>query len=474
MKHPSLLRHLIVSQAFFMGMTYLIAMGWMAHTMLGFGNGDLDRRMSYFAQRLAEAASADHGDLAGLRSRMAIAEDTFIDGYAAVDGSPGYRPVYQVWGSSGQLLYRTDPAPSSAMASAPGAFSTQTFAQHRWQTVAALSKDGRMAVHIAERWDARLLTHWLVIRDVGAIQLMAFLFCALALWLSARRGFAPLKQLAAQLCAKPAGELAQIKVERLYSETAPIVEELNGLLRREEKRLDTERSFLADAAHELRTPLASINTLAHLVVVAEDAPARRMAAGALQQGMDRVSHLLAQLLTIARADVAPQLACTEPLDLAALARERLAHFAAIARARGIDLAFDATEPLRATLDKGGFISTLDNLVDNAVRYTPSGGHVLVSLNAQLDGGIDLRVRDDGPGIPPAERERVFDRFYRLPGTVELGSGLGLSIVRKVAQSHSATVGFVEGLFGRGLGVQIVWPVIERTEAGQRRRQLAGI
>jgi len=466
--HPSLLRNLILSQALFMGLAYLVAMGWMGYTLLASGNGDLDRRMAYFAQRLADAASAhgedgddrdDRDDPAGLARRMRVAERTFIDGFATIDGAPGYVPVYQVWSADQRLLYRSELAALQPMAGSPGEFGSRKFAQQRWQTVAMGSADGRVSVHIAERWDERWQTHWRSIQDVGLIQLLAFVFCAFAMWVTARRGFAPLQALAAQLAAKPAGELTELRAQRLYAETALIVEELNGLLARESRRLDVERGFLADAAHELRTPLASINTLAHLVMVADSRADRQHAAFALQQGMDRVSHLLAQLLVIARTEASPAVARFEALELGAITRDRLAHFAGVARSRGIDLSFEAKGLVPCYADKSGFISLLDNLVDNAVRYTPAGGHVSVSLMPGGDGSIELRVCDDGPGIPPAERERVFDRFYRLPGTTEVGSGLGLSIVRKVALSHSATIDFVEGLFGRGLGVVVRMPLL---------------
>jgi len=472
--YPSLLGRLVLSQALCMGLTYVVAMSLMGYALLASGNGELDRRMGYFAQRLADAASinatlnSSADDDAGLASRMRVTERTFIDGFATVDGAPGYAPVYQVWSADQRLLYRSAHAPEEPMARAPGEFGAREFAGQRWQTVAMRSADGRVSVHMAERWGDRWQTHWRAIQDVGQIQILAFLFCVSAMWVTARRGFAPLRALATQLSAKPAGELTELHAARLYAETAPIVDELNGLLAREARRLDLERGFLADAAHELRTPLASINTLAHLVVVADDAAARHQAASALQQGMDRVSHLLAQLLAIARTDASPAVVRFEALELSALTQERLAHFAGVARARGIELTFEAEEPVPCHADKSGFISLLDNLVDNAVRYTPAGGCVLVSLTLCGDGAIELRVRDDGPGIPSAERERVFDRFYRLPGTTELGSGLGLSIVKKVALSHSATIDFVEGLFGRGLGVVVRMPLRPRVAAASWR------
>jgi signal transduction histidine kinase len=140
-----------------------------------------------------------------------------------------------------------------------------------------------------------------------------------------------------------------------------------------------------------------------------------------------------------------------------LCRERLASLAWLARTRSIGLQFGAPTALQAIVNRSTLVSIIDNLVDNAIRYTPSGGRVEVRLQA-IDGGIELQVLDDGPGIAPEHRERVFDRFYRIPGHVEPGSGLGLSIVRRVLVSQAASIRFIDGLSGRGLGVAVSWRV----------------
>jgi signal transduction histidine kinase len=143
----------------------------------------------------------------------------------------------------------------------------------------------------------------------------------------------------------------------------------------------------------------------------------------------------------------------EALDLAELCRQRLAPLSRMARSRAIELTLDAPEALNVCIHRAGFISILDNLVDNAIRYTPSGGHVAVRLLMHHD-EFELQVQDDGPGIAPTNRERVFERFVRLPGQIEPGSGLGLSIVQRAATAEDAKLRFIEGLSGRGVGFSV--------------------
>jgi signal transduction histidine kinase len=291
---------------------------------------------------------------------------------------------------------------------------------------------------------------------IGAAQILILAASLLVTWWATRRGVQPLQTLADSIARREAGDPTRITAPLIYSEAWPIVRELNALLDRESRRLDAERGFLADAAHELRTPLAAIATQAHLVLGATEPAERRRLAQGLQDGLERVSHLLAQLLTIARVDAPGTVLSPECIDVAAILRERLAELSAPARARSISLVLDCPDVLTARVNRSGFVSIVDNLVDNAIRYTPSGGHVAVSL-AGTEGDLELVVRDDGPGIAPDERERVFERFYRIPGSTAPGSGLGLAIVRRIAQAHDATVRFVDGLSGTGVGVVVRLP-----------------
>ena len=173
--------------------------------------------------------------------------------------------------------------------------------------------------------------------------------------------------------------------------------------------------------------------------------------------MGRVWHLLAQSLTMARLEVGALQGNTEKVDVAELARQRLAAMAQQARTRSINLVYDAPEVLISQIDRSGFLSILENLVDNAIRYTPSGGRVEVRLTGG-DDGLGLVVRDDGPGIAEADRERVFERFVRLPQATEQGSGLGLAIEGRMVASQTGSLRFAEGLAGRGVGFVVRLPV----------------
>jgi two-component system OmpR family sensor kinase len=229
-----------------------------------------------------------------------------------------------------------------------------------------------------------------------------------------------------------------LQASELPLEISPLVAELNRLLERLNQAFAAQRDFVADAAHELRSPLTSLRLQLQLLERATGPEAAGEARGMLEQGVERAIHLVEQLLTLARAD--PQVGSTEfsPLDLTACARDALADCHGLALERHIDLGLDAPAPVTVKGDREALRVLIRNLVDNAVRYTPVGGAVHVSVRP-AGGGALLEVSDTGPGIAVAERGRVFDRFYRLPSAQERGTGLGLAIVRAIATRHAAEV-----------------------------------
>jgi signal transduction histidine kinase len=466
-----MVRRLIAWQVLAMGVAWVALSAWIVAQMMAFGNGDLDRRMDYFAQALAEAGSAARGDPAELARRLQTTERIFVKGMIGeLNAVAAYVPVYQVWTAPGpgpaggpntRLLHASPAAPRSALTDLPQGPGTTTVQGQPYRTVAARSTDGQVRVVVAESTKQRWADNWPMLQVIGLSQLLILAWSLSVTWVAARHGFKPLTALAARIAGRAPGDLAPLPVDRVYAETAPIVLAMNSLLAREGRRLETERGFLADAAHELRTPLAAINAQAHVLARTEDAPTRAVVRQELEDGMQRVSHLLSQLLDMARLEAGPPSGATEPLDLADIIRQRLATLMRLARTRAVELAFEAPETLMAQVNRAGFLSILDNLVDNAIRYTPSGGHVLVTLGTdQTD--ITLAVRDDGPGIAPADRERVFERFVRLPGATEQGSGLGLAIVQRWVDSQAATLRFVDGLSGRGVGFVVRLPGLARS------------
>ncbi|MEL4179359.1 sensor histidine kinase [Roseateles sp. PN1] len=451
-QHPSLIQRLIAWQALALVLAWLALAGLLTWR----GVGEVQTRLQGMSTVMASAALSPEYELP---QRMASTEGAAM----ALQGldeefAQGLRPAYQLWDHEGRLIYRSANAPPTRLDAASAFGETLN-----WQVQRSEPGLGRTLLIAAPRElapSAMLPLLWQVLTS----QLGVFLWHGLVIWLSVRVGLRPLAQLAERIAQRRAGDLAPVQVDRLYAETAPVLRELNELLAHEAQRLDKERRFLADAAHELRTPLAAVNAQAHLLLSEADAQARGEAAAALTQGIARVSHLLAQLLTLARAEASPTKPEPIELDAASLLRGRVALLAGLARPRGIELSLNAPEHLPFRLEPEGFCSIADNLIDNAIRYTAPGGRVEVSLSRQGD-VLAFGVRDNGRGIAPELRERVFERFYRVPGSAEQGTGLGLAIVKRVAERDGATLSFVAGLDGRGLGLRLLIPSQQGKAAG---------
>ncbi len=266
------------------------------------------------------------------------------------------------------------------------------------------------------------------------------------LWLGVGSGLAPLERLKVALTARSQYDLSPVSVdEDTPDEVRPLIDAFNEILERMRNLLDSQQRFVADAAHQLRTPLAGLKTQAEFALRLDNPREIRDALRQVLAGAERGSSLASQLLTLARHersqhDEAP----FQRVDLNAIVREAATQYVDAAMAKGVDLGFEAhATPLIVSGDPVGLREMAGNLIDNAVRYTQSGGRVTASVSAH--GGLaTVRVEDNGPGIPHGDRERVFERFYRGLGTNQEGSGLGLAIVREIAQLHGATATIDDG------------------------------
>ncbi len=286
--------------------------------------------------------------------------------------------------------------------------------------------------------------------------LIAMPFVLVPVWLSVRNGLAPLRRLADVIAHRPVDDLGPVRFEARHRELKPLVFALDSLLLRLRHKLDRERAFVQDAAHEVRTPLAVISAQAHVMARAEDAATRAVAQQHLDQAIARTSHLAQQLLDLAALDDGQRPALSD-LDIAQWLRQILAQRAPDAMARQIELALEAPDQMRRTVDLPALESIAHNLIDNAVRYGRAGGQVLVSIaDHGFAGGWALSVRDDGPGVAADARQHLFERFYRGAGHEATGSGLGLAIVRQAALTLGAAVSITEGLEGRGIGFTVVF------------------
>jgi two-component system sensor histidine kinase QseC len=288
--------------------------------------------------------------------------------------------------------------------------------------------------------------------------LLALPFIVLPVWWSVRSGLRPLAQLAEALRRRRDGDLRPLDHPVRHRELQPLADAVEGLLAQLRRKLDGERAFVQDAAHEIRTPLAVIGTQAHVLAHAADAAERRRAATLLNEAIARASRMAHQLLMLATLDDGGRPGTSTHVDVAQSTRVLLAQVAPQAMERGIELALDAPDQLWATLDAPAFGSILGNLVDNAIRYGRERGNIVVTLGVQ-GGSLRLQVRDDGPGIAQAEHALVFERFYRVAGNERPGSGLGLAIVRQAALSMGGQVELTPGLDGAGVGFVVSLPAM---------------
>ena len=356
---------------------------------------------------------------------------------------------YQVWSRDGLLLLRSANAPEEVLTRHDGLSESAEVNGQTWKYYAVWDRHHDFRIVVSEDNDLRnRLVRSIALRVVSPLGLGLPVLLAL-IWLSIRQGLWPLGRLAQEIESRKPDSLTPLEEAQVPNEVRPLVGALNHLLERVGNSLEGERRFTANAAHELRTPLAAIKAQAYLVKIAESETERQDAVAQLHRGIERAIRLVGQMLTIARLD--PQQALPEvlPMDLQEVAESVCADLAPLALQRGHTLELHAEPGLPPLLGNADMVSMLiSNLVDNAIRYTQPGGHILVNVHRE-DKAICVRVEDDGPGIPAHLRERVFERFYRVADADQAGTGLGLAICQRIAALHGATIRLQAGANGMG-------------------------
>jgi two-component system, OmpR family, sensor histidine kinase TctE len=335
------------------------------------------------------------------------------------------------------------------------------------QSVTAANTDGAL-VQVAQTKLRRSLLATEIIKGVILPQFVILPVAVMLVWFALSRGIRPLAELQQRIRRRESTDLSPISERDVPDEVAPLVGAINDLLQRLDRSFAAQRHFLADAAHQLKTPLAGLRMQAELAMREIDSgrgdpQALRHSLQQIARSSQRAAHLVNQLLTMARAENPGQAMRRVPTDLTAVTRDVVRDSVPKALERGIDLGYEEPEttaegPTWLLAEPVLVGELVRNLVDNALHYTPRGGTVTVRvLSDTTDRVVLLQVEDTGPGIPPAERERVFQPFYRALGTEVEGSGLGLAIVQEIAQHHVATVQVEDarprGAPGAGVGVE---------------------
>ncbi|MYM27985.1 two-component sensor histidine kinase [Duganella sp. CY15W] len=295
----------------------------------------------------------------------------------------------------------------------------------------------------------------MAVRAGAPLLVIALVFSCLML-IVVGRALRPLDRLARAVVGQSPTALQPLDPVAMAPDLRPVVEALNGLMGKFEEALAAQRTFVADAAHELRSPLTALKLQLQLVERAETDAARTLALARLHERLDRGSHLVQQLLSLARHESGLTRTQLQRVDVNSLLVSVVADHSALADSRDIDLGVETVEPVVVQAEPDGLRVMLNNLVDNALRYTQRGGRV--DLLAGTDQGrAYLQVRDNGPGVAPEHRERLFDRFFRPDGNEVWGCGLGLSIVRNIVDHHRADIRLEDGEQGKGLRVTVFFP-----------------
>ncbi len=365
--------------------------------------------------------------------------------------------AFQIWDENG-LLMRSGAAPSTQMGSESDGYSETMLNGEPWRVLTRWDARHEFMIQVAEPIAGRenLARH--ITLKMLLPTLIALPVLALLIWLGVGAGLRPLQQLKQEVKQRAVNRLEPVAMKGVPEEVAPLAKALNDLFARLQQAFEGERRFTADAAHELRTPLAALKIQAQVALRANDEVERNTALENVLRGVDRANRLVEQLLTLARVDPETAAISFKQVDLQGLAASVMRDLEPVAHAKHIEMALEVSSACNVFGDDAQLGLLLRNLIDNAIRYTPAGGRVSVAL--QSNGGVSVEVCDTGPGIAEAERDQVLQRFYRIPGNGEEGSGLGLSIVRRIAELHGAQLTLSDNPSGTGLLAKVFWPRIK--------------
>ncbi|MFC0135598.1 two-component sensor histidine kinase [Massilia eurypsychrophila] len=403
---------------------------------------DVDQISDYHMQQMALS----------LRSGAALSN---MEAPAGIDATAENGDlVVQVWTPDGVQVFRSVSPARLPQRAVLGFSNVQANGKtYRIFSVQTSSQTVQVAQDMAAR---RQMAGNVALRTVGPIAVMMPILM-LVVWWVVSGSLEPVARVRKQVASRQADDLSPVSESGLPDEVRPLVQELNLLFGRVRTAFDAQQNFVADAAHELRTPLAALKLQVQGLERADSPDARQVAVSRLTAGIERATRLVEQLLVLARQEAgAAGGAKAQQVALADLARRTVGDLAGVAQNKGVDLGLLRADDARVNGQGDALMILLRNLVDNAIKYTPPGG--TIDLAVQQDAaGARIVVEDSGPGIPAEERERVFDRFYRIAGSEASGSGLGLAIIKAIAERHGATLTLGQSERLGGLSAVVTFP-----------------
>ncbi|MDH5325447.1 MAG: ATP-binding protein [Gammaproteobacteria bacterium] len=364
---------------------------------------------------------------------------------------------FQIWVNNNLLAVRTENAPRQRFTQLDNQFEDKILGNQPWRVYSVSNESNTIRVQVGQHYDERhVLANNISTRLIASFSLMLPLL-ALLITFSVDRAMIPLNNIAKDLKQRHYDNFEPISLKKIPAEAQPMIQAINTLFNRLQVAFGNIIQFTANAAHELRTPLAALKVHAQNAKRAQCEQTRNEALDEVVEGVDKATSLVEQLLTLSRLDPETQIKKSETTNLHKVVEEQLANLAPLALKKDIELSLYNELQIEGSQIQGreGLIKILvTNLVQNAIRYTPRNGCVDVQIDSHF-GHTMLRVSDSGPGIAPVEREQVFKRFYRIRGSTEQGTGLGLSMVKRIVELHNVQIVLDKSIYG-GLQVDVLF------------------
>lgn len=364
---------------------------------------------------------------------------------------------FQIWDKNKKLILHSKNALETPFSDGTVGLSTLWIHGHTWRVSTGHNRANQLTVMVAERANYRQELEDRLTQDSIVVMLITYPFLGFLIWVIVGRGLDSLRRVAKEVHQRAPAYLQAVDLESVPTEIEPLVSELNSLFRRLEAAFEREKRFTADAAHELKTPLAALSTQTQVALRAKTDEEKKEALLKVLFGVRRSTHVVQQLLTLSRMEPEAGLTDTTSINLAKQAAEVIGMLAPEAIEKNIEL--ELLSPDCEALIKGNTTAIdilIRNLVDNAIRYSPPHSFVIIDVRADAK-HVTLIVTDNGVGIPEKLRKRVFERFFRVVGNQALGSGLGLSIVQQIAKLHHAEIELHTPESGKGSEFRVIFP-----------------
>lgn len=413
-----------------------------------------DAQMAQTARTLLSVAGHELIELSGRELEQVHIHFTGETRFTAGGHEYEHKLAYQLWQQpQNTLLMRSFNAPDAPLGEKLNGYSTREIDGEHWRVFSLLDEDSGFQVQVGEAMAIREELTDAVAMRIGLSLIIALPLLTLLISIGVTRTLSPLRRLADAIIRRDPDNLDKVDEQSIPEEITPLVNALNRLFERLSLAFENERRFTADAAHELRTPLAALKVQAQVARRSKNDQERNQALNNVLQGVERASALVEQLLTLARIDPERSQAMSEEVDLEHVATNLIKAAAGQAEQKSIQVDIHSCNHPKVSAIREGIDILIRNLLENALRYTPEGGRISLNIERSETSHITLRIGDSGPGIPEKERDRIFDRFYRLAGQGISGSGLGLSIVKRIAELNRAELTIGDSPLG-GLEVRV--------------------